>query len=173
MNNTLNLAIHTSTLVHILLLGFLGFLLAMALTPVFTTYAYKYEWWKKQRTDSWSGGEATVYAKLHAAKHQRNVPNMAGLIFVIAITIVTLFGNLSRGQTWLPLAGMLAAGLIGLVDDVMNIKGTSRVAGMSAKTKFTLYSGVVLAGGAWFYEKLGVASIYVPGLQHVHVSYYL
>jgi phospho-N-acetylmuramoyl-pentapeptide-transferase len=170
MNNTLNLAIHTSTLIHILVLGFLSFLVAMALTPIFTSYAYKHEWWKKARTDSWSGGKATVYAKLHAAKHKRNVPNMAGLIFVGAIAIVTLVSNLSRGQTWLPLAGMLAAGSIGLADDVMNIRGTSKIAGMAARTKFSLYSLVVIAGGAWFYEKLGVTSVYIPGLQHVHVG---
>jgi phospho-N-acetylmuramoyl-pentapeptide-transferase len=103
---------------------------------------------------------------LHAAKHQRHVPNMAGLIFVAAITFVTLTGNLSRHETWLPLAGMLGAGLIGLVDDVMNIRGTSTVAGMKAKLKFGLYSLVALIGGWWFYDKLGVHSVYIPGIGH-------
>jgi phospho-N-acetylmuramoyl-pentapeptide-transferase len=111
-----------------------------------------------------------VYAKLHAAKHQRHIPNMAGLIFVLATAFVTFSGNLSRGQTWLPLAGMLAAGAIGLTDDIMNIRGSSKVAGMGAKTKFSLYSLVALAMGTWFYQKLGVASVYVPGLNHVHIG---
>jgi phospho-N-acetylmuramoyl-pentapeptide-transferase len=145
-------------------LGFLGFLFAMVLTPIYTTVAYKQQWWKKQRTDAWSGGTATVYNKLHAAKHQRHVPNMAGLIFVLAIAIVTLLSNLSRGQTWLPLAGMLGAGLIGLTDDIMNIRGTSKIAGMQAKVKFALYSLVAVAGGWWFYSKLGVDSFYIPGI---------
>jgi phospho-N-acetylmuramoyl-pentapeptide-transferase len=145
MTKTLYIAVHTNTLVHIFLLGFLGFLLAMALTPVFTHYAYKYQWWKKQRTTAMGGASAAVYQQLHAAKHKRNVPNMAGLIFILAITLVTLFGNLNRGQTWLPLAGLLAAGLIGLVDDVMNIRGTSKVAGMTAKVKFGLYSAVLVS----------------------------
>ncbi len=170
MTKTIYIAVHTNTLVHIFLLGFIGFLLAMALTPLYTTFAYKYEWWKKQRTEAWSGGAATVYQKLHAAKHKRNVPNMAGLIFIVAITLVTLFGNLSRGQTWLPLAGMLAAGLIGLVDDVMNIKGTSKIAGMKASVKFSLYSVVLLAGGWWFFSKLGVTSVYLPLVHHVHIG---
>lgn len=170
MTNTLHIAVQNNTLVHIFLLGFLGFLLAMALTPLYTTVAYKREWWKKQRSESWSGGVATVYNKLHAAKHARNVPNMAGLIFVVAITIVTFFGNLERGQTWLPLAGMLGAGLVGLADDVMNIRGVSRVAGMSAKLKFGLYSLVAVAGGWWFYEKLGVHSVYIPGVGQWHIG---
>jgi phospho-N-acetylmuramoyl-pentapeptide-transferase len=170
MSTTLHIAVHTSTLVHILLLGFLGFLLAMALTPVFTTLAYKHEWWKKQRTDAWSGGKALVYQKLHAAKHQRHVPNMAGLIFIISIAAVTLVANLNRGQTWLPLAGLLAAGLIGLIDDIMNIRGTSKVAGMKASVKFSLYSVVLLIGGYWFYSKLGVHSVYLPIIHQWHIG---
>lgn len=170
MTKTIYIAVHTNTLVHIFLLGFVAFLLAMALTPLYTTFAYKYEWWKKQRTESWSGGAATVYQKLHAAKHKRNVPNMAGLIFIAAVTLVTLFGNLNRGQTWLPLAGMLAAGLIGLVDDLMNIRGTSKIAGMKASVKFGLYSAVLLIGGWWFFSKLGVTSVYLPLVHHVHIG---
>lgn len=170
MTNTVNFSIHTATLVNILGLGFLSFLMAMALTPIFTTLAYKYEWWKKPRTDSWSGGKATVYAKLHAEKHKRHVPNMAGLIFVIAAAVVTLLANLNRGQTWLPLAGMVGAGLIGLADDVMNIRITNAIAGMGARLKFSLYSMVALAGGWWFYAKLGVNSIYLPWIHHWHVG---
>jgi len=163
MNRTLHIAIHSHTLIQMLLLSFLGFAISMAITPIYTTVAYKYQWWKKVRTDAWSGGQATVYAKLHAAKHKRHIPNMAGLIFIITITIVVGFTDLKRSQTWLPLAGMLAAGFIGLIDDIMNIRGSNKtIAGMRAKIKFLLYSIVGLAGGYWFYEKLGVHSIYLP-----------
>jgi len=170
MSTTLHFAVESHTLLHILLLGFLGFIVAMALTPVYTTIAYKREWWKKQRTESWSGGASTVYNKLHAAKHQRHVPNMAGLIFILAVTFVTLVANLDRGQTWLPLAGMLGAGLIGLVDDIMNIRGTSKIAGMKSTVKFGLYSLVAVVGGVWFYEKLGVHSVYLPGIHAWHIG---
>ena len=169
--NTLHIAISSHNLITILLLGFLGFALSMLITPLYTTIAYKQEWWKRQRTDAWSGGKATVYAKLHAAKHKRNIPTMAGLIFILAITVVTLCANLSRGQTWLPLAGLVGAGLIGLVDDAMNIRGSGAgVAGMSARLKFALYSLLLLAGGWWFYAKLGVHSIYLPWVGHWHIG---
>ena len=173
MNNTLHLAITTHNLTRILSLGFFGFALSMLITPVYTNLAYKNEWWKRQRTDAWSGGKATVYAKLHAAKHKRNIPTMAGLIFVLAITLVTLFGNLSRGQTWLPLAGLLAAAAIGLVDDAMNIRSSGGVAGMRARTKFALYSLVVIVGGWWFYAKLGVHSIYLPIIHEWHIGLFV
>jgi len=169
--NTLHLAISTHHLVRILTLGFFGFALSMIITPIYTTLAYKYKWWKQQRTEAWSGGEATVYAKLHAEKHKRHIPTMAGLIFVTAISLVTLFGNLSRGQTWLPLAGMIVACAIGLTDDVINIRSRGGgIAGMSSKLKFLLYSLVLLAGGWWFYSKLGVTSIYLPWLHEVHIG---
>jgi len=167
---TLQFSVESHTLIRILVLGFLGFLVAMAVTPLYTTVAYKREWWKKQRSEAWSGGTATVYNKLHAAKHQRHVPNMAGLIFIASITIVTLLFNLNRSQTWLPLAGMLGAGAIGLADDVMNIRGTTKIAGMKAALKFSLYSLVAVGGGWWFYDKLGVHTISLPGSHVLHLG---
>ena len=173
MNNTLHIAISTHNLIKILTLGFAGFVLSMLITPLYTNFAYKKQWWKRQRTEAWSGGVAQVYQQLHAEKHKRNIPTMAGLIFIASITIVTLF-NLNRGQTWLPLAGLLGAGLIGLMDDVMNIRGLGRgVAGMSARLKFSLYSLVVLAGGWWFYAKLGVHTVFVPWLGQAHIGVFV
>ncbi len=169
--NTLHIAITNHNLMRILTLGFFSFLLSMLITPVYTSVAYQRQWWKQQRTDAWSGGKATVYAKLHAAKHKRNIPTMAGLIFVIAISAVTLVGNLGRSQTWLPLAGLVAAAAIGLIDDAMNIRSTGGgIAGMRARTKFSLYSIVLLIGGWWFYAKLGVTSVYLPGIHHLHLG---
>lgn len=170
MTETLNFSVQTHTLIEVLLFGFLAFVVSMLITPLYTTAAYKYQWWKKQRTDSWSGGAATVYGKLHAAKHARNVPNMAGMIFVASIVIVTLSGNLTRGETWLPLAGMVGAGIIGLIDDIMNIRGSAKIAGMRAAVKFGLYSIVALIGGWWFWDKLDVTSIYIPGLEHLYLG---
>ncbi len=171
--NTLHIAITTHNLVRILSLGFAGFGLSMLITPLYTTAAYRYHWWKRQRTDSWSGGAATVYQKLHAEKHKRNIPTMAGLIFVTAIALVTLTANLHRAETWLPLAGMLGAGAIGLFDDIMNVRSKGGVAGMSAKAKFLLHSTVVLIGGWWFYAKLDVHSIYIPGLDQWHIGIFV
>lgn len=171
MSNTLHLAIESNTLIHIFLVGFFGFLLSMAITPLYTTLAYKWQWWKRQRSEAWSGGEATVYNRLHAAKHKRNIPTMAGIVFVVSVAIVTLASNLDRSQTWLPLAAMIGAGAIGLIDDWINIRGAENgIAGMRAAIKFTLYSMVALVGGWWFYAKLDVTSIYLPGIEQWHIG---
>lgn len=167
---TLHISLQTSTLIQIFSLGFFGFLLSMILTPLYTTLAYRGQWWKRQRDDAWSGGQATVYKKLHAEKHKRHIPTMAGVVFVAAIALVTLVANWDRGETWLPLAGMLGAACIGLIDDVLNIRSVGGIAGMRARVKFFLYSIVALAGGWWFYDKLDVASISLPGIEPWHIG---
>lgn len=171
--DTLHIAFDSHDLIRILTLGFLGFAISMLVTPVYTTYAYKRKWWKRQRTDAWSGGTATVYQKLHAEKHKRNIPTMAGLIFVFSIAVVTIVANLDRGETWLPLAGLVCAAAIGLFDDLMNIKSTGGVAGMSARLKFALYTIIAVAGGWWFYSKLDVTSIYLPGIGDWYIGIFI
>jgi phospho-N-acetylmuramoyl-pentapeptide-transferase len=173
MNTTLHLTITIHVLTKILTLAFASFVLSMAVTPIYTTVAYRYSWWKRQRTEAWSGGAAPVYQKLHAAKHKRNIPTMAGLIFVVSIAIIAFCGDLNRGQTWLPIAGMLGAGAIGLIDDIMNVHSHGGVAGMPARIKFALYSLVVIVGGWWFYSKLGVHSIYLPFIHQWHIGIFV
>ena len=91
----------------IFLLGVGSFILAMLITPIYTYFAYKYKFWKQMRSTAMGGGSAKVYEKLHAEKHKRHIPTMAGVIFVLAITIITLLFNFSREQTWLPLAALV------------------------------------------------------------------
>ncbi len=162
MSETINIIVNTHTLGKIFLLGFAGFALSMLLTPIYTNYAFKHEWWKKGRTTDATGAKATVFQQLHGAKLKRNIPTAAGIIFVVSTVIVTLLFNLSRSQTWLPLAAMAGAGLIGFVDDMLNIHSTGGIAGMRSKLKMLLITAVALVGGIWFYTKLDVSSIHIP-----------
>lgn len=163
MTETITLAVQTETLVRILLLGFLGFITSMLITPIYTNLAYKYEWWKKPREKSVTGEIATMFNKLHAAKHKRLIPTMAGLIFVVSTALVTVLFNLERTETWLPLAAFLGAGLIGLLDDFINIRGSGKgVAGIPSKMKLLLTTIVALIGGLYFFFKLDVTSINIP-----------
>jgi phospho-N-acetylmuramoyl-pentapeptide-transferase len=146
----------------------------MIITPIYTRIAYKREWWKKQRTETWTGEKAVVYSKLHAEKHKKHIPTMAGLIFIFAIILTTILFNLDRGQTWLPLAAMAGSGFVGLIDDYINIRGENRgIAGMRTKLKLFLHSAVAFVGGWWFYYKLGINSLYIPGFNNVHVGIFI
>ncbi len=163
MDSTLLISVNTDTVIRILLLGFLGFLVSMLITPVYTTAAYRWQWWKKPRDTATTGEKATMFMKLHAGKHKRLIPTMAGVVFVIAACLVTIPFNLVRAETWLPLAAFVGAAAVGLLDDVINIKGEGKgVAGLRAKIKLLLTTVVAAIGGWFFYFKLDVDSIHIP-----------
>ncbi len=166
MSDTLVLSLQTSQLVEIFFLAFLGFAVSILVTPLYTTLAYKYSWWKKPRTTDVTGKKATVLAKLHGEKHRRLIPTMAGIIILVSVLAVTSLFNLAREETWLPLAAFFGAGMIGLVDDIINIRGNGAgVAGLPSKLKLLLTIFIALLAGLYFYVKLDVTSIYVPGLD--------
>ncbi len=163
MHDVLFISVEVDTLIRTLLLGFLGFLVSMLITPIYTTLAYKWQWWKKPRTTTTTGETATMFMKLHGDKHKRHIPTMAGAIFVAATALVTVLFNFSRDGTWLPLAAFLAAAGVGLLDDVINIRGGGGgVAGLRSKIKLALTTLVAFIGGLFFYFKLDVSSIHVP-----------
>ena len=107
-----------------LVLALGAFLLAMFLTPIYTYFAYKYKWWKKQKKETLTGEALPVMSKLHAHKFRRAFPTMAGIIGVVTVWFVTMLCNWDRGQTWLPLVALIAGSVVGLIDDLINIFGS-------------------------------------------------
>lgn len=159
--NTVNIA--TNQLTYIALLGVGAFALAMALTPIYTFFAYRYKFWKVQRETSTTGEKLTIFNKLHAHKFERNIPTMAGLILIVSVSIVTLMFNLDRVETWLPLAALIGGGIVGLIDDVVNLKSKkSGVRGLRSGLKFVMISFLAVALGWWFFTKLGVHAVHIP-----------
>ena len=155
----------THELTGTFLLSVGAFLLAMVLTPVYTYLAYRYKFWKRQRSTSTTGEVLEVFTKLHADKFKRNIPTMAGVIGVVSIAVVTLGFNLDRAQTWLPLAALLGGAAVGLLDDIINIRGRGLgVAGLRSSLKFSMITILALILGWFFYVKLGYNSIHVPYL---------
>lgn len=164
MSEIIVLSLQTSELVKIFILAFLGFALSILVTPIYTHFAYKHNWWKKPRTTAVTGEKASVLKALHGEKHRRMIPTMAGVIFLVTVLAVTASFNLSREQTWLPLAAFFGGGLIGLVDDLINIRGVGAgVAGLPSKIKLALTVLVAFIAGLYFFYKLDVTTIFVPG----------
>jgi len=144
-------------------LSLISLLLSLILTPIYTFFAYRYKWWKRQRNTSTTGEVLSVFTKLHEKKFSRNIPTMAGIIIVIAVVTTTIVFNLDREQTWLPLAALVAGGAVGLIDDVINIRGkVLGVAGLRSSIKFLLITLVAAVAAWFFYYKLGYSSIQVP-----------
>ncbi len=152
-------------LIRTVLLSVAAFVLAMLLTPVYTFLAYRYKFWKRQRTESTTGEALKIFTKLHANKFKRNIPTMAGMVFVLAIVIVTFFFNLDRKETWLPLAALAGGAMVGLIDDIINIRGKGKgVAGLRSSLKFLMITAIGVVLGWFFFEKLGVTGVTVPFL---------
>ncbi|PID32831.1 phospho-N-acetylmuramoyl-pentapeptide-transferase [Candidatus Saccharibacteria bacterium] len=159
----MNLAQISTEMTGMTLLSLGAFLLAMFLTPVYTYFAYKYRFWKRQRTTSTTGEELKVFTRLHAKKFERSIPTMAGMIAVMVISVITLVFNLDRAQTWLPLAALVGGGAVGLIDDVINIRGYGKgVAGLRSSVKFLMIATISTALGLFFYYKLGYSAVQVP-----------
>ncbi|MDR2063762.1 MAG: phospho-N-acetylmuramoyl-pentapeptide-transferase [Candidatus Nomurabacteria bacterium] len=153
----------TDGAVYMLILSVASFLFAMFLTPVYTYFAYKYKFWKRQRTTAVTGEALKVMTKLHARKFVRRFPTMAGIVGVLSIAAVTIFCNLDRGQTWLILAALLGGSVIGLIDDLINVFGSGKgVAGLRSSVKFAMISVLGLTLGWFFYYKLGWDAVNVP-----------
>jgi len=141
-------------------------------TPIFTTLAFKYKWWRKQRTQTVTGEKAKVFAKLHAEKHKRHIPTMAGSIVLISVAIITLATNMNRAETWLPLAAMALFGALGLVDDLSNILGfANRSGGLKARTQALALISLSAICAWWFYTKLGYNMMHVPAVGDFSIGW--
>src|SRR6218665_1364799 len=161
-----------SALLQVFILSVSAFVLAMILTPVYTFVAYRYKFWKRQRTASTTGELLTVFTKLHANKFKRNIPTMAGMVFVLAIVIVTFIFNLDRRETWLPLAALAGGAVVGLIDDIINIRGGGKgVAGLRSSFKFLMITGIGLVLGWFFFDRLDVTAVTVPFIGEWHLGW--
>jgi phospho-N-acetylmuramoyl-pentapeptide-transferase len=100
MNQQATYQLLVGDVTQIFLLSVGAFLLAMALTPFYTYMAYRYRFWKKQRSTSTNGEALEIFTKLHASKFRRNIPTMAGVIGVVTITVITFSMN-ARTCRWL------------------------------------------------------------------------
>lgn len=154
-----------------LLLALAGFVFSMFFTPIYTHFAYKYHFWKKQKKTTVDGKALPVMTKLHAHKFKRSFPTMAGLIGILSVTIVTWIFNLDRGQTWLPLVGFLGGSCVGVIDDAINIFGSGRgAAGLRGPVKFFLITAVGVVLGWFFAVKLGWTTLLVPFVGNIEIG---
>lgn len=169
--NMISLQTLTSEMTDMFMLSLAAFLLGMLLTPVYTFLAYRYRFWKKPRDTSTTGEKLLVFVNLHKDKFKRNIPTMAGIIGVVAISVVTLW-NLDRGQTWLPLAGLLGGAFVGLIDDIINLRGNGTgVAGLRSGVKFMMITVIGVALGWFFFAKLGIDSVHVPFMGDLFIGW--
>jgi phospho-N-acetylmuramoyl-pentapeptide-transferase len=171
MNQQATYQLLTGDVTQIFLISVGAFLLAMALTPFYTFLAYRYRFWKKQRSTSTSGEALEVFTKLHANKFRRNIPTMAGVIGVVTIAIITFGFNFDE-RTYLPLAALIGGAIVGLIDDIINLRSDGKgVAGLRSSIKFAMIVAIGLALGWYFFTKIGVDTVQVPFVGAIAIGW--
>jgi phospho-N-acetylmuramoyl-pentapeptide-transferase len=123
--------------------------------------------------------KAPIMADLH--KKKAGTPTMGGIAIWFSVLVVLLglasacsvtgsdvslwcrLSFLSRGQTWLPVGLMIAAALIGLLDDYLNIRRLGpNGGGLRTRHRWISYGLIAVFGAWWFYAKLGWDQLHVP-----------
>jgi len=155
-----------------------SFVVGILFAPLLTHYLYKYRVWKKIKGKTALDGSAAVeFAKLRDGT-ETSTPRMGGILIWVSVLFVTvgiwllarfipipLFEKLdflSRSQTWIPLFALLAGACMGFVNDLFDIYPSGEQ-GVRLRTRLAFVTLVSLFIGWWFYAKLDVIAIGIPG----------
>ncbi len=176
-------------IIKIILPTTLSFFVGIAITPYITNFLYKHEMWKKKAKEvSVDGGGTPIFNQLHAHK-EVGTPRMGGtVIWLSALIVASLFWLLarvldfglfekiefiSRNQTWIPFWALFIGAFVGLIDDVLEIKGLGgRLAGgLSLKIRLSIIALIGLFVGSWFHLKLEVSAITIPFLGSIELGW--
>lgn len=164
-------------IVKIFITTTLSFTIGMLITPFITHLLYKHKMWKKKAGKiATDGRETPIFNELHKDK-EVGVPKLGGLIIWISsiLTALILFfvakifdgailsklDFLSRDQTWIPITTLFLGGIIGALDDFLEItgKGGYKAGGLSLSKRVALVFVIGLLIGYWFYVKLDVSGV--------------
>lgn len=167
-----------------------AFVVGILGTPALTSYLYRNELWKKKaKTVAVDGGGTPIFNQLHAHK-EVGTPKLGGVVIWVgalitslffwladAFTPFTMFNKLdfvSRDQTWIPLVTLAIGGIVGAVDDFLDIQGSvdHKAGGLSLRKRLAVVAVVGLLCAVWFYFKLDVSSISLPFANSLELGFF-
>ncbi len=167
---------------RILSLSTISFLAALALTPIFVRLLNRFGAAKQIRSKE----SAPIFYELH--KQKENTPTMGGLIIwvtVLGLAFIIFLLNwffdgfwdylnfVDRAETYLPIAAMLIAGILGLLDDFMGVlRIGSKGGGLRISQKLVLYALIAIIGALWFYFRLGWDVLYIPFFGNIVIGWW-
>lgn len=118
-------------LVEILGYSFFAFVVVLILTPAFVDFLKRNKVGKQLRVETIDGKEPTIFRQFHQTKF--GTPTMGGILMWGGIIATVLFSRLlsftgtvdnsllQRGQVYLPLFALATLGILGALDDYLNI----------------------------------------------------
>jgi phospho-N-acetylmuramoyl-pentapeptide-transferase len=170
--------------VRVIVLTTIAFFVASAVTPFWQRFLKKRHFDKQLREET----SAPVFYELH--KKKVGTPTGGGvIIWSTVIGIAVIFGVLNklfdgtvwhylnfinRAETYLPLAALFGAAVIGLADDWLGVLklGGAPGGGLRVRQKSILYLVIALVGAWWFYFRLGWDIINVPFLGTFQIGWW-
>jgi phospho-N-acetylmuramoyl-pentapeptide-transferase len=176
--------------IKVFLVGTLSFFLAFWLTPLLTKILYKYKLWRKEvRTQAIDGKDLTYFQKFHS-QGETHIPRFGGMLIWLVPSAIALgfyllakfdfigiwwihkINFLDRSQTWLPFFALIAASLVGFVDDLLQVLGKGRyiAKGLTLKQRLFLMAIIGTIGAWWFYAKLGASTLHIPGVGDLEIG---
>lgn len=162
-----------NTVIALFVLTAASFIISVAWTPFLTKFLYRHKLGKPIR----SSETAPVFSALHQSKE--GTPTMGGVLIwgtTLALALVPWmldrvahiaffhkFNFLTRAETLLPLGALVSASLVGLLDDMINIKRIGgAVWGLRVRQRLIIYTLIAIVGAWWFVAKLNWTTLHVP-----------
>ncbi len=178
-----------SNLVFILISLVLSFSFSFLIIPWGITILQNLKFGKQIRSE-WLIGKATEFARMHEGK--RWTPTMGGIFIIATVSILILLSvflqpltpwlrevfhfeiNHSlwvREETYIVFFTLISVGIIGFVDDYLNIREIGKTKWLSARVKVISLIIFGFIGAYWFYFKLGYNAVHVPFIGGVTISF--
>ncbi|HUY05402.1 MAG TPA: hypothetical protein VMV62_01655 [Candidatus Paceibacterota bacterium] len=171
-----------SNIIKVFIPATASFVVGILLAPLLAHYLFKYKVWKKSvGKTALDGTRAVEFERLRTTVHagtETRTPRMGGILIWASATLVTIglwvlariaplplfekLDFLSRSQTWIPLFALLAGAFMGFINDLFDIRPSGE-RGVGLRTRLLFVTAVSLFIGWWFYAKLGVTAIGIPG----------
>jgi phospho-N-acetylmuramoyl-pentapeptide-transferase len=174
------MTVFTFNVIRFLVLSASTALIAFLLAPCLIKFLNKINFWKKEaRNKTITGENAEVFYSLHKER-EVNVPRGGGLLVWVSVLIVlflflalSLLHNtwwleklnfFSRSGTLLPLFTLIAASIVGLIDDFLTVYGKGKYVGggMGFKRRLLIVILIGLIGGLWFHFQLEWDAVLIP-----------
>lgn len=149
-----------------------SFLIAISITPAITSILQRYKFTKQIR----SRESAPIFSHMH--ENKQGTPTgggviiwgttlgLAAILWVLSAIFDTTFSYLDffdRKETYLPIAAMIIAAIIGLIDDILGMRGIGpKGGGLRVRDKLIIYVIISITGALWFYYRLDWDVIRIP-----------
>jgi phospho-N-acetylmuramoyl-pentapeptide-transferase len=163
-------------IIKLLLPAVLAFCVGILITPLVSHYLYKFKVWKKTGGKTAIGGHVASEFNRLKGDSETKTPRMGGIViwgsviitvfilYMLAVLSDTRFFSdvffLSRSQTWLPMAALIAGAILGFLNDFYDVQHGGK--GVRLSIRLGLISAFAAFIGWWFYAKLGVDSVSIP-----------